>query len=332
MNKRILSILKILNDGEFKTGEFLSKKLNCTRATISNALKNVDSYGIEIHKIRGRGYCWKDPISYLDKDLIFNSSSINPDIFSVTVLEEIDSTNNYLLNIFEKNKFSNKSIPVVAAEYQTNGRGRVGRSWHSGFGESLTFSFCWRFEKGISALSGLSLVIGIAVVRVLKFFSISHVNLKWPNDVMCDNQKLAGVLIDLRGEISGPSYAIIGIGINFKLSKIIKSAIEQKATDLSTISSAVFDRNLILGTLLVELRNILLIFSDFGFSHFKQEWISLHAYEGMSVDLILPGGRVIKGTVDGVYDDGSLCLVTATGRNSYHIGDISIRLNNQLNN
>lgn len=327
MKGRALSILRILKDGQFQSGQALSRKLDCTRATISNSLKDIHSYGIEILKIRGRGYCWVNPISYLDEDLILSYSIINSDNFCLLLFDSLDSTNTYLLSYLEKYKFSISKIPVVATEFQTNGRGRLGRSWHTGFGDSLTFSIGWRFEKGVSALSGLSLVIGIAIARVLNSFSIWHVSLKWPNDIMFDNQKLAGILIELRGEISGPSYAIIGIGINFKLSEIIKSSIKQKAIDLSSLSKDIFDRNLILSALLVELRNILLLFSDLGFSHFKQEWINLHAYEGKAVSLILPSGNVIEGTVDGVFDDGSICLMTSAGKNSYHVGDISMRLN-----
>lgn len=327
MNKRTFAILRLLNDGKFKSGYFLAQQLNCTRATISNNLKNVESSGIEIAKIRRCGYRWNNPITYLNKDLILSFSSINPDNFCITLFDTLESTNTFLLNGSEKFQLNNNCIPVVATEFQTNGRGRAGRSWHCGFGDSLTFSLGWHFEKGVSALSGLSLIIGIAIVRVLKSLSISNVCLKWPNDILIDNQKLAGILIELRGEILGPSYAIIGIGVNFKLSEIIKSSIKQKATDLNAFLGDSFDRNLILGALLSELHSILSVFGEFGFSHFKKEWISYHAYEGQAVRLILPNDKVVEGTVDGVIDDGSICLVTSMGRKSYHVGDISMRSN-----
>ena len=265
-----------------RSGESLAKKLFCKRATISNALKNIDSYGIEIVKTRGRGYRWINPISYLNKDLILGYSSIDPRNFNITLFDTLDSTNTFLLNNLENGMIDNNCIPVVATEYQTNGRGRAGRLWHSGFGDSLTFSFGWRFEQGVSALSGLSLIIGIAVIRVLRSFSITCVSLKWPNDILFDNKKLAGILIELRGEIFGPSYAVIGVGINYKLSDIIKSTINQEITDLSSISDVYFDRNQILSALLTEFLNILPVFVDHGFAYFKKEWISYHAFEGQA--------------------------------------------------
>ena len=327
MNQRTLSILRLLKDGQFQSGEYLAGKLHCKRATISRALKNIDSYGVEIVKIRGRGYRWINPILYLNRDLILSCSSIDPRKFNITLFDTIDSTNTFLLNNLENGMVDNNCVPVVATEYQTNGRGRAGRLWHSGFGDSLTFSFGWRFDQGVSALSGLSLIIGIAVIRVLRSFSISCVNLKWPNDILYDNKKLAGILIELRGEIFGPSYAIIGIGINFKLSDITNSFINQEITDLSSISDAYLDRNQILSALLTEFLNILPVFVDYGFAYFQKEWISYHAFERQAVSLILPNGSVIVGTFDGVMEDGSICLMTSSGRKSYHVGDISIRLN-----
>lgn len=327
MNQRALSILRLLNDGQYWSGESLARKLFCKRATISSSLKDIDSYGIKIVKTRGRGYRWINPISYLNKDLILGFSSIDPSNFNITLFDALDSTNTFLLDNLKNGIIDNNCIPVVATEYQTNGRGRAGRLWHSGFGDSLTFSFGWWFDKGVSALSGLSLIIGITIIRVLRSFSISCVSIKWPNDILFDNKKLAGILIELRGEICGPSYAIIGIGINFKISDIIKSSINQEITDLSSISDVYFDRNQILSALLTEFLNILPVFVDCGFAYFQKEWISYHAFERQAVSLILPNGSVIIGTVDGVMKDGSICLMTSSGRKSYHVGDISIRLN-----
>lgn len=326
MSQIIFCILRLLDDGEFHSGVLLARQLQCSRAKISKALKHVDILGIDLTKLCGRGYRWENPVLWLNANSIFRDFGINSKFFDLKIFDFIDSTNNFLLNDLEKKQSNIDRIPVAIAELQTNGRGRLGRSWYSGLGDSLTFSLRWRFEHGISALSGLSLVIGVAIIRVLKSFSINNVSLKWPNDILFYHQKLAGVLIELRGEIFGPSYAVIGIGINFKLSGITKSSIEQKVIDLFTITGERMDRNLILGALLSELRNILTDFEKQGFTYFREEWISYHAYEGKAVYLTLPNSAVIEGIVDGVSDDGALCLITNTGRSSYTAGDISVRL------
>lgn len=326
MSQIIFCILRLLDDGEFHSGVLLARQLQCSRAKISKALKDVDVLGIDLTKLCGRGYRWENPVLWLNANSIFRDFGINSKFFDLKIFDFVDSTNNFLLSDLEKKQSNIDRIPVAIAELQTNGRGRLGRSWYSGLGDSLTFSLRWRFEHGISALSGLSLVIGVAIIRVLKSFSINNVSLKWPNDILFYHQKLAGVLIELRGEIFGPSYAVIGIGINFKLSGIIKSSIEQKVIDLFTITGERMDRNLILGALLSELRNILTDFEKQGFTYFREEWISYHAYEGKAVYLTLPNSAVIEGIVDGVSDDGALCLITNTGRSSYTAGDVSVRL------
>lgn len=326
MNPITFSILRLLSNGEFHSGASIAERFQCSRAKISKALKHIDVFGIDLTKRCGRGYRWENPILWLDSDSIFNNPSINSDFFELKIFDCIDSTNSFIIYDLETSETNIDRIPVVVAELQTHGRGRLGRPWHSGLGDSLTFSLRWRFEHGISALSGLSLVIGVAIIRVLRSFSINNVSLKWPNDILFHHHKLAGILIELRGEILGPSYAVIGIGINFKLSKIIKSSIEQRVTDLFTIAGKSIDRNLILGALLSELRNILIDFENRGFTFFKKEWISYHAYEGKAIYLSLPNDSVIEGIVDGVSDDGALYLITNAGRNAYNVGDISIRI------
>lgn len=326
MSQIIFCILRLLDDGEFHSGVFLAKQLQCSRAKVSKALKHIDIFGVNLTKLCGRGYRWENPVLWLNENSIFKNSSISSKFFDLKIFDFIDSTNSFLLNSLEKKQPDTERISVVTTELQTNGRGRRGRSWYSGLGDSLTFSLRWRFEHGISALSGLSLVIGVAIIRVLKSFSIDNVTLKWPNDILFYHQKLAGVLIELRGEVFGPSCAVIGIGINFKLSEIIRSSIEREVIDLFTITGERIDRNLILGALLSELRDILTDFEKQGFTYFRKEWISYHAYEGKTVYLTLPNSSVIEGIVDGVSDDGALCLITNTGKSFYNAGDISVRI------
>jgi BirA family biotin operon repressor/biotin-[acetyl-CoA-carboxylase] ligase len=305
----------------------IAKHLQCSPAMVSKTLQHIAASGIKLIKCRGKGYCWENPICWLNSDSILKNLTVNVDsrFFDLEVFDSIDSTNSFLLKDLGRRPGDNR-ISVVAAELQTHGRGRLGRTWHSGLGDSLTFSLRWRFERHVSELSGLSLVVGIAITRVLNTFSPTNVSLKWPNDILFHHRKLGGVLIELRGEIAGACYAVIGIGINFKLSENIRSAIEQEVTDLFTITGEHIDRNSVFGALLSELRDILIRFEKYGFTDFMKEWTSYHAFEGKEICLILPDSAVIEGIVEGVNDDGALVLITATGRNSYNAGDISLRM------
>lgn len=262
----------------------------------------------------------------LNKNKIIQFASNPVFSFDLKIFNIKDSTNSFLLNNFQRHQPNNNSIPVVAAEIQTKGRGRIGRPWHSELGSGLTFSLLWCFRKNIAELSGLSLVIGIAIVRILKSYSIDHVNLKWPNDLLYNNFKLGGILVELRGKACSPTYAIIGIGINFNLSTSIKSAIQQDSTDLFQITGKHYDRNLFLSALLLELCNILSSFEIHGFSLFRDEWIRYHAYHGKNVKLVLSNNLSVFGRVESVNADGSISLLTSRGLQSYRTGDISIRL------
>lgn len=247
--------------------------------------------------------------------------------FVLQIFDSIDSTNSFLVN-FLKNKQTSDADPiyVVAAELQTKGRGRNGHVWCSEFGEGLTFSLSWRFkEYSSSQLSGLSLIVGLAIIRVLRCFSIEGVSLKWPNDVLVNGFKIAGVLIELQSGIMRSCQTVIGIGINFNLSKGTKSSIDCGVTDLFEITGKLFDRNLILSILLIEIKKVISDFEMFGFSHFKKEWISYHAYEGKRVSLRISNNQIVSGIVNGINDNGAICLSTDLGRKIFNVGEISLR-------
>lgn len=326
VNKIVLKLLYLLNDNNFHSLSYLTKHLNCSRATIINALKLILDSGINIGFVRKRGYCCLDTFIWLSEDVIRQYNSYLLESFDLIILDVIESTNKFLLNYPKENQNCNNLIPVVTSEMQTNGRGRAGHLWYSGIGSNLAFSLRWRFDQGVNALSGLSLVAGLAIVRTLRSLTNLEFNLKWPNDILYDNRKLAGVLIELRGNAIGPTFAVIGIGINFNLHKSFMSVIDQKVTDLFSITGTILNRNFVLSALLLELQTVLTQFQSFGFKFFKNEWIRCHAYQEKDIFLINQDGSAVEGIVDGIDDDGSICLISDAGKNSYHIGDLSLRL------
>ncbi|WP_295624183.1 biotin--[acetyl-CoA-carboxylase] ligase [uncultured Nitrosomonas sp.] len=325
VNLKALHLLVLLNDGMHHSASSLAKHLKCSLTSIYFLVYQLKNYSVDVVDIDGNIIRMNKPIVWLNTELIIKYTSVSSKKFDLRLFDIVDSTNNYLLNQLKRKALIKGTVSVVATEFQTSGRGREGRIWQCGFGNGLMFSMCWRFDKGVSHLSGLSLVTGIAILRVLKSYSIQNINIKWPNDILCNNHKLAGILIEIRGEICGPSYAVIGIGINFNLSESIKPSIDQKAIDLSEVTSNLIDRNQVFGELLLELHNILKDFNYYGFVYFKKEWISYHSYEGCEVDLIFPNGLSITGIVDGIADNGAICLLTPEGKKSFNVGNISVR-------
>jgi BirA family biotin operon repressor/biotin-[acetyl-CoA-carboxylase] ligase len=325
MKPLAFSILRLLNDSDFRSGEVLAKELGISRASISNALREVHEAGVMVQKVHGRGYRLREPVQWLDSDMIASHLGRHALKFNLEIFDIVESTNTLLLRRISDLVLEKSPIHVAAAELQTGGRGRRGRQWHSGLGNALTFSVLWRFERGAGLLSGLSLAIGVAIVRAFKSNGIEGAMLKWPNDVMFNFCKLAGILIELQGDMLGPTTAVIGVGINLSLPVNVQMRIDQAATDVCSITDTPPDRNKLLAALLIEIAATLKEFERHGFSPFREEWMNYHIFEKRRVTLRLPDGLDLKGLADGVAEDGSLLLRTTGGIRHYSSGEISLR-------
>lgn len=323
MSQFTFPILHLLADGQFHSGEALAQHFKVTRATIWNAVKHAESLGVEIFSVRGRGYKLPQPIELLDENSVLNAIGEQRAWFNLQILDEVKSTNTYLM----QNKNASHAT-CVAAHIQTHGKGRRGRAWVSQLGASLTFSLLWRFQCGATALSGLSLAVGVALIRALNALGVDDVQLKWPNDVLIldenkQGKKLAGILIELQGDLEGPSVAVIGIGFNLNLPKKVLQSIDQPAIDLASLKA--IDQNILLGTLLKHLADVLSGFEAHGFIGLRDEWLGYHAYENKPVRMLLPNGTDVSGVVKGVAEDGILLVETALGLQRFSAGEISLR-------
>ena len=320
MSNLTFPILNLLADGQFHSGEVLAQDFNVSRATVWNAVKHAESLGVEVFKVRGRGYKLPQAIELLDENRVLAAIGAQRAWFNVQILDEVASTNTYLM----QHKDSAHAT-CVAAHVQTHGKGRRGRTWVSQLGASLTFSLLWRFQCGAAALSGLSLAVGVALIRALNSLSVNNVQLKWPNDVLVEGKKLAGILIELQGDLEGPSAAVIGVGVNLNLPKNVLDSIDQPAIDLANASIKHVNQSELLGVILKHLADVLSSFETHGFIGLRDEWLSYHAYENKPVRMLLPNGTDVHGIVKGVADDGILLVQTALGLQRFSAGEISLR-------
>lgn len=295
--------------------------MGVTRGSVSNALADVDALGLTVYKVHGRGYRLVTPVQWLSRDRIIRHLGRQAARFDIEILDQTGSTNTDLLDRALRGA---RSGSVLAAESQTQGRGRRGRDWHSSPGGALTFSILWRFDQGAGFLSGLSLVVGIALVRVLRKHGAADVMLKWPNDLLWRHLKLAGILIELAGDVMGPTVAVIGVGINLRLPDSVKARIDQPVVDLAKIGVAQ-DRNDLFAEILGELDSTLRTFSADGFAPFREEWDRLHAYQDKMVRVRMPDKSEMEGRVQGVGDDGALQLHTRSGARKLYGGEMSLR-------
>ena len=320
MSHLTFPILHLLADGQFHSGEVLAQRFKVTRATIWNAVKHAESLGVEVFSIRGRGYKLPQAVELLEKNLVLAAIGEQREWFNMQLLDEVASTNTFLMQ-----QKGAAHATCVAAHVQTKGKGRRGRTWVSQLGASLTFSLLWRFQCGAVALSGLSLAVGVALIRAFNSLGVNDTQLKWPNDVLVDGKKLAGILIELQGDLEGPSAAVIGVGVNLNLPKNVLNSIDQPAIDLVNVSAKSINQSELLGVILKHLADVLSTFESHGFIGLRDEWLRYHAYQNKPVRMLLPNGTHIQGAVQGVADDGILLVETALGLQRFSAGEISLR-------
>jgi BirA family biotin operon repressor/biotin-[acetyl-CoA-carboxylase] ligase len=315
-------VLARLADGGFHSGEALARSLEVSRASVWNAVRDLEATGIEVYKVHGRGYRLPHPVTMLDRAAVERHLGAAAGRVTLDIQDTVDSTSTLLLERAAKGA---PSGTVIAAEWQSGGRGRLGRAWVAGVGEALTFSLLWRSARGVAALSGLTLAVGVALARALESAGADRITLKWPNDVLWRGGKLAGVLTEQQGDALGPTAVVIGVGINVRLSDATRSRIGQEAADLESACGSAPDRNRLLAGVLDELAGTLETFGRDGFAPLREEWQRRHAQQGKRVTLALPDGARRSGRARGVAEDGALLLEAPSGIQRFHSGEISLR-------
>jgi BirA family transcriptional regulator, biotin operon repressor / biotin---[acetyl-CoA-carboxylase] ligase len=317
-----LPLLRLLADGEFRSGRELGAALGVSRGAVWHRIRLAEKTGVRVFKVRGRGYRLSRPLDVIDADALAARAARLAPALSIEVLDECPSTSGVLV---ERAAAGAAHGSVVVCEHQTAGRGRRGNAWFSAIGGSLAFSLLWRFDPGPGALAGLSLAVAVLALRALEREGVAGVQLKWPNDLVCRGRKLGGILVELSGEVSGPSAAVIGIGLNVRLDAGARESIGRPVIDLAACSRSVPSRTALLAALLESLASGLARFGRDGFAPFRDEWVRHHAWQGRRVALSVAGRRVAEGEALGIAEDGSLMLRSPRGVERFHSGELSLR-------
>ena len=314
--------LRELADGRFHSGVDVARALGRSRATLNEALRRAPSLGVELFSVRGKGYRLATPIEFLDPAEVVTALGRDAGRVRVEVVDEIDSTSTCLV---ARGAAGAPSGTCLAAEWQSAGRGRRGRSWVSSVGGGLTFSMLWRFERGAGGLAGLSLAAGAAVARGLAECGVRDVQVKWPNDLVVHFRKLAGILVETSGEIQGPSVAVIGVGVNYRLPESVLDGIDQPVIDVAQCAPTLPSRSRLLGRIAA---NLAAAFADFdarGFEGVRDEWRALHAYQGRAVRITAANQPAFDAQVVDVAPDGALVVATACGPMHLASAEITLR-------
>jgi BirA family biotin operon repressor/biotin-[acetyl-CoA-carboxylase] ligase len=300
-------ILAILADGAFHSGTELARVMKLSRAAVWKQLNSLAELGLQHSAVRGKGYRLDKPLELLihaeiDEVLSDRTREL---ISSLEIHDKIHSTNSYLVN---RGQHDAPSGTVCFAEHQTAGKGRRGRQWVSPYGSNIYLSILWRFQQGPAAISGLSLAIGVAVMRALKQHDIEDVGLKWPNDIYSQGKKLGGILVEVSGETGGPCLAVIGLGLNLFLPESEAESITQAWTDLSKVTGRKrLSRNRLAGLLLEHLISVIAGFEAVGIKGYVDEWRGYDCLKDKAATLFI-ATQQFDGIVEGIDDDGLLLI------------------------
>ena len=318
-NENVTKIIQLLNDGQFHDGTSIGHQLNMTRSAVWKIIKKLEKYNIPIQSIKGKGYALLDPLILLDHNKIKKMLKTTP--IDINIFEQIDSTNNYLASHCNDSK-----LKVCIAETQTHGKGRLHRQWHSPFGQNIYLSLLYPFNKDISELAGLSLVVGLSICKAIEtLYSLTKPALiKWPNDIICQNKKLAGNLIEIKAEAHGFCYAIIGIGINVNMTEDPNNDINQAWTSIRQLTNQYNDRNLLCVELIDQLTAHINQFEKKGLNHFLLQWQSKDGLANKTIHL-QSGRHKFQGTALGINEQGHLLMKLADGsQREFSSGDTTL--------
>ncbi|TDV40148.1 BirA family biotin operon repressor/biotin-[acetyl-CoA-carboxylase] ligase [Pseudomonas helmanticensis] len=313
----MLTLLNLLKDGRFHSGQDLGAALGISRSAVWKQLQHLEAeLGLSIHKVRGRGYQLAAPLTLLDSRAI---SEMAPG-WPVTVLDSVDSTNAEALRAIGRGSLAPF---LVLAERQASGRGRRGRKWVSPFAENLYYSLVLRIDGGMRQLEGLSLVVGLAVLQALRNFGVLGAGLKWPNDVLVGHKKIAGILLELVGDPADVCHVVLGIGINVNMQ--VADEVGQQWTSIRLETGKSSDRNVFVVELGKQLNTYIQRHQVDGFSVLQAEWEANHLWQDRSVSLIA-GSSQIDGVVLGIDSQGALRLKVDGVEKVFSGGELSLRL------
>ena len=314
-----IDLIRLLSDGESHSGVELAAQMGVSRAAVWKRLQKLESQGLPVVSEQGKGYKLAYPLSLLDPKAVKTdlAEGVTVDIKSIT-----ESTNNDVLQYIKDGSLDGSRVYVCLAEQQSAGRGRRGKEWQSPYGSNLYFSLGRHVALGAAALEGLSLSVGLLLARLLSKQGVEDVSVKWPNDIYIQGRKVAGILIEVDGDLTSYCNVIVGIGINFQLESLKDKWIDQAYTALDEYG--VTDRSLIANQLIVGLQRV---FNELeaGAAFDLSAWKAYDFLAGKAVDVHL-GSQKVSGQAVGVDMGGNLLVRLEDGsERKFSGGEVSVR-------
>jgi len=316
------AVLALLASGDCHAGPEMAQRLGISRAAVWKQIEALRSAGLDVQSGEA-GYQLTQPLEWLDPAAIHAAlpAAVRRRVGEIENHWRVDSTSSECLR--RVGELPDRSF--VFADWQDAGRGRRGRQWVSPPATNLQFSCLKQFACGYAALSGLSLAVGIAVANALEDCGVAGIGLKWPNDLVHDDAKLGGILIELGGEFMGPCHAVVGVGINLRVPQAMRRALDRPCTDLEHLCGVnAPSRNALAAALVARLVEALDVFGDSGFAAFADAWIARDALAGRAIRVDGVRG-VFDGTAEGVDARGALRVRRAGSMECLDSAEVTVR-------
>ena len=325
-------VFRQLGPGGFHSGAAIAAQLGVSRNAVWKAVGALKELGVIIHAVRNRGYRLAVPTAPLSAATIRDGldGPAQARIRQLEVAWQLDSTNSTL---FARTDLLPAQCDVLLTEVQRAGRGRRGRSWIASPGGALCLSLSWAFGQMPRDMGALGLMVGVCAMQALHehlpqaVLARTPLQLKWPNDLLCDSRKLGGILIDMRAEAGGPSFVVIGIGLNVALGAQARIRISEAGTeagDLASLGVSPLRRNQVVTSLIQCLMRGLAVFEHEGLKPFREAWQRADALRGRAVTVTTVQDTT-RGTARGIDLDGALLVETADGLMRFVAGEVSVR-------
>ncbi len=320
----LMPLVRALANGELHSGEELGALLGVSRTAVWKQLKKLESIGLTVQSVKGAGYRLEKRLDLLDATAL--AQSIGGDC-RVSVEPCIDSTSAF---VAEQLKGGIAGPILCAAEMQTAGRGRRGRQWVSPFAGNLYFTVGYAAQDGVASYEGLSLAVGVEIVAAIKRLMGSvPLGLKWPNDILVGGKKLAGILIEVDGDLSGACNIVVGVGLNHSMLDGDAEKIDQPWLDLRQVAAQAEvplpSRTQVLAAVSGAVKRLLIGYPDQGFAQYQERWQALDCHFGLPV-AVITGGQETLGISRGVDSQGAFMLDVDGKERRFNGGEVSLRV------
>jgi len=325
MSSAELVILRelIAHAPEYVSGVVLATKLGISRVAVWQHMEKLRAVGFEFEAARARGYrVSKMPVG-LHAGLIEVFLRSRQRNFSLTLLDEVDSTNDEAA----RQLADGREAPfVVLARQQTRGRGRFGRVWHSGDHNNLYASFAFRPNITLQRMPTFTLWMVVNICELITNFCSVRAGLKWPNDIVFNGRKAGGMLTEARIDSDHMRDLVFGLGLNVNPpTKALPADLADRATSLAEQTNQPLDLNRFAAALI---GRVFLAYSQFiegdHLKTFANSWNHYDVLRGRSI-VVLNGEQRIAGTASGIDNTGSLIVRDANGRSQrFSAGEVTL--------